>query len=845
MKYKKLIAGAIVLASATTAISANADENQNTEVKPTTEVTSNTETPTSKAEASLSNSEKDLNKAQENAKEIFEKESASESEYNKAKTEAESAQDSVNKITEELSTSENKLAQDENNKDNLKTALTDAENKVNNLQDTITKTQNALEVSKEKQKNEESKIQPQVDALNEAITNKDNAQNKVDSINKSIKENKNKETSLTKDLKEVSAEKSKAEKSEQTAKESLDRAKEFDSNRAIAIKKAQNIVDSSTLDYNNKVELKEHAQNNYNNAKNELNSAQNDLIKNVEVEVPKDFVEALKNYQNNRTDENLDRVNDSAKAWLAQGKTQEILDSLVNSDNTKVDINNLSNEQLKELSVLMSQFVEDVRTKFGTYKPNTLKVSTEIINLSRNISDTYKSEIRKQTNTDNPSFWDAFNVGHLNGKLTIKENLAKSGFTANNLSATNQENLGYHGYEDFTTMGQLKALVYKEVIGWVFRDENSNWGHALSVAGLLNYRYDSSELTTFFVKDGTYVMVGIDETYLKAQAPSMTLHEIEIPKTDMAAAQNRLSNAIENEKSTKIDLDESIDKVNKAKAKLDSDISILNQEKSVLEKTPKAQEDYNKASSYLTKINSDYENKRNALENIQTELFNLNTELPQAEKILNNTISNYNQAKKEYDKVSDAVEKAKSEVNKIQNSLTEAISNLEKAKLEVEDKRKAIDSNEQEISNLKSKISDLKIKLSEANNNLSKALKIKDEKEKIYLEWKDKADKERAKIQVLKDKVTEATKYLNELKEKENIKIDSSNRYTEEYQNIINNVIKDSNNKSYNFNDKNITASERKNNIPKTSSKGESVILTSIFAFMSLFGLAKAKRKEN
>lgn len=63
---------------------------------------------------------------------------------------------------------------------------------------------------------------------------------------------------------------------------------------------------------------------------------------------------------------------------------------LKESDTRTVDPSNLTTEQLKELNVRMAQFIEDVRTKFGTFSPTMVRVSEESVNLSKLIGETYK-----------------------------------------------------------------------------------------------------------------------------------------------------------------------------------------------------------------------------------------------------------------------------------------------------------------------------------------------------------------------------------------------------------------------------------------------------------------------
>ena len=527
MKKQTIIVGAAILA-ATTGTTVFAEEAEPTSVaQPTkaTEVapTAENATPIQKAEKEVAKTSKDITNAEISAKETFDKETQAKSDYNKATDEVNSAQDSVNKTNEKLKNAEATLAKDKEQAPKLAKELQSNKDDVTNTENEISNKENELTPAKEKQKNEEAKIQPQVDALNAATSAKNSAQDKVNSIKKDLKNNQAKETALTKDVQDLTSAKQEADKNVTNTNKALQDAKKADKTRADNIASQKTVVAQDTTNKNNAIATEKAKTAEKERLANDLIEAKKSLADNLEIPVTNAYISALKAYKQNKSKANDEALVRISKEILASKEVEAAKELLKESDTRTVDPANLTTEQLKELNIRMAQFIEDVRTKFGTFSPTMIRVSEESVNLSKLISETYKNAVRNHANTTNPTVDDAYDTGHVKSNVTIAPNMAKAGYKTDALPVR-METLAYSYETNMTTMGELKAELYNSMIRWMYDDYLSDWGHALIQSGL-QWDYKKTELHTFVVQDGSYVTIGTDETAFKTQDSNLKTKE--------------------------------------------------------------------------------------------------------------------------------------------------------------------------------------------------------------------------------------------------------------------------------------------------------------------------------
>lgn len=818
----------------------------------TTEATTTTTenlTPIEKAEKTVDETAKAVTNAETSTKDTFEKETQAKSDYDNATKEAHEAQVAVNKTKQDKTNAETKLAEDKTKAPELDKKLEAAKKDVTDTEKQISDTGKDLASAKKHQTDEEAKIQPQVDALNDATSAKKNAQDKVDSIKGDLKTNQETEATLTNEINELTSAKEAANKEVTSTGNALENAKKTDQTRANNIASQKTIVAQDTTDKNNAIATEKEKTAEKEKLATDLDSAKKALADNLEIPLTDAYISALKTYKENKTTANSEAVNKIAQEILKSKAIQEAIKLLKESDTRTVDPSNLTTEQLKELNVRMAQFIEDVRTKFGTFSPTMVRVSEESVNLSKLIGETYKNAIRKAAGNTNPTVWNAAEMGHLKSNETVAPNLSKAGYNTTSLPAR-METLAYSVETNKTTMGELKAEIYNSMIRWLYDDDLSDWGHALIQSGLV-WNYKKTELQTFLVQDGSYLMVGAVETSLKEQDSKLQTKEYDIPTTDFNAANARVTTLKKQIETNKAELAQASKNVKSTTQKLEDSTNELKRLEAVEILTPKAQEAYDNAVAKHTDLSNQLTNKKNALDAVQSKIKELKIALPQAETNLENATKVYNNAKSEYDKVSADVEKVKEEVKRIENKLETLNTKLNGAKTNVTSTQKEIADNNKEIEDLTNSIKELEKQLKEQETTLKEKVKVQKEKEAIYLKAKKAADVERAKIAELKAKHEEAVTQLEALKEEqvrkeqrqkeEQAREEQRQREFEDYNRAIDEVLYGTNATA-----NTTTPNKSKNTLPVTNTSNESIYIVIVAAILAvLAGLGLYFKKNN
>ena len=847
MKKQTIIVGAAILA-ATTGTTVFAEEAEPTSVaQPTkaTEVapTAENATPIQKAEKEVAKTSKDITNAEISAKETFDKETQAKSDYNKATDEVNSAQDSVNKTNEKLKNAEATLAKDKEQAPKLAKELQSNKEDVTNTENEISNKENELTPAKEKQKKEEAKIQPQVDALNDATSAKKNAQDKVDSIKGDLKTNQEKEATLTNEINDLTSAKADANKNVTATKTALENAKKADQTRADNIASQKTIVAQDTTNKNNAIATEKAKTAEKEKLANDLIEAKKSLADNLEIPVTADYISALKAYKQNKSKANDAAVLKIAKEILASKEVEAAKELLKESDTRTVDPANLTTEQLKELNIRMAQFIEDVRTKFGTFSPTMVRVSEESVNLSKLIGETYKNAVRKHANHTNPTVWDAADMGHLKSDVSVGANMAKAGYKTSALPVR-METLAYSLETNMTTMGELKAELYNSMIRWMYDDDLSDWGHALIQSGL-QWDYKKTELHTFVVQDGGYVMVGADETAFKTQDSNLKTKEYEIPATDYSKTVTRVNSLDKLIETNKAELAQATKNVKSTTDKLDASTKELKRLEAIEIQTPKAQTAYDSAVAKQTQLANQLTEKNNNLTAVQNKSKELNIALPKAESDLTKATETYNKAKAEYDKVSADVERAKAEVKRIEAQLKALNAKLTEAKNKVTNTEKSIAENNKEIETLTNSIKELKEQLKGQETILEEKVKVQKEKEEIYSKAKGAADVERAKINELKSKHEAAVTYLESLKSEKAREVQKQ-RKLEKYNRMFDKVLYGTNTTANQNSNHTLPATNSSNEsvLPNTGSVEQSFMTYSALISLATAGYALARKKK-
>lgn len=440
---------------------------------------------------------------------------------------------------------------------------TDVENKAN-----------ALEVAKAEQTAAASKVKEAEDAISGTAVK--SAQDAKDAADKKVND-----ATATKNV----------------ADKELADSKKADKTRADNIASQKTIVAQDTTNKNNAIATEKAKTAEKEKLANDLTVAKKSLADNLEIPVTNAYVSALKAYKQNDSKANNDALLKIAKEILTSKEVEAAKELLKESDTRAVDPTNLTTEQLKELNIRMAQFIEDVRTKFGTFSPTMVRVSEESVNLSKLIGETYKNAVRKHANTTNPTLWDAYNTGHLKSAVSVGANMAKAGYKTTALPVR-METLAFSFDTNMTTMGELKAELYNSMIRWMYDDDLSDWGHALIQSGL-QWDYKKTELHTFVVQDGSYVTIGATETSFKTQDANLKTKEYDIPTTDYNKTVTRVTTLEKQIETNKAELAQAAKNIKTTTAKLEDSTNELKRLEAVKILTPAKQAEADKAAKAL------------------------------------------------------------------------------------------------------------------------------------------------------------------------------------------------------------------------------------------------------
>ena len=524
---------------------------------------------------------------------------------------------------------------------------------------------NALEVAKAEQTAAASKVKEAEDALSGTAVK--SAQDAKDAADKKVND-----ATATKNV---------------VDKELAD-SKKADKTRADNIASQKTIVAQDTTNKNNAIATEKAKTAEKEKLANDLTVAKKSLADNLEIPVTNAYVSALKAYKQNDSKANNDALLKIAKEILTSKEVEAAKELLKESDTRAVDPTNLTTEQLKELNIRMAQFIEDVRTKFGTFSPTMVRVSEESVNLSKLIGETYKNAVRKHANTTNPTLWDAYNTGHLKSAVSVGANMAKAGYKTTALPVR-METLAFSFDTNMTTMGELKAELYNSMIRWMYDDDLSDWGHALIQSGL-QWDYKKTELHTFVVQDGSYVTIGATETSFKTQDANLKTKEYDIPTTDYNKTVTRVTTLEKQIETNKAELAQAAKNIKTTTAKLEDSTNELKRLEAVKILTPAKQVEADKAAKALEDAKATQAAANKRLQDVSADNATKLAALNQARADKATADSNVTTKEQELVTATAALEAAKQTTATREKELENAVQAEKEAKKAVEDAKELL-----------------------------------------------------------------------------------------------------------------------------------------------------------
>ena len=277
-----------------------------------------------------------------------------------------------------------------------------------------------------------------------------------------------------------------SEEAASQAREDLKLAKKADDQRASKLKRAEDEVKTTEATRLVKAEELDQAtthatnvENQYRVAKENLSKAQSilDSLTTTSITYPAGYVEALKAYFNNPTEENSNKLQEIAKKGMTAagfsspdgGETyygnpnSPFKQSEADKKTVIADVNHLSAEVQDELAIFNAHLINDFRRLMGTDDIPVL--------VNRDMQKVAQKATQLSTNQYGHDL-DALNT-------VAKEvglNQGNQGLLA--------ENIGFQNADDVVTLADLKQQAYNNMIMMLFYDKHADWGHALNFAGL-------------------------------------------------------------------------------------------------------------------------------------------------------------------------------------------------------------------------------------------------------------------------------------------------------------------------------------------------------------------------
>ena len=661
-----------------------------------------------------------------------------------------------------------------------------------------------------------------------------------------------------------------SEKAASQSREDLATAKKSDEQRASKLQQAENEV--RTTEVTRLVKAQEldqattqatNAENQYRVAKENLSKAQSilDSLTTTSITYPAGYVEALKAYFNNPTEENSKKLQEIAKKGMTAAgfsspdggetyygnPTSPFKKSEADKKTVIADVNHLSAEVQDELAIFNAHLINDFRRLMGTDDIPVL--------VNRDMQKVAQKATQLSTNQYGHDI-DALNT-------VAKEfglNQGNQGLLA--------ENIGFQHAGDVVTLADLKQQAYNNMIMMLFYDKHADWGHALNFAGLdrksvtLQYigvatrktdlgliamHYVGTDSKTIdLLKNSFHQNVKVDT---KNNLASLQ-ERIQVARNSVAQAQDTYDTAKTNRKDTQARKEQAQTEYTQAEVTAQNAVTNRNDIQNIALKTSEAEAKLKQAEANLEKaglenkqaqdaleqLNADVQNKREALALAKDKLAEKQTEW----KSLNEALTAEKEALitkqgelariKELVLSRQALLSESTEALKASKERVEVLQNapqlLEKAKVNLE--------SAQEV--LKEKKSVLELALAKLGTTKAEQRKVLEAHEELLAAYRDYLE---AQQEIKHQKELEAQKASIEQAGGHPIPVIQNGKIVKYVQDQVNNQVAKVKDPVY-------QAPATRNELPKTGEKSSSLWFFGMVT-ISLLSLLKIKResKEN
>ena len=630
-----------------------------------------------------------LDKSTKKVEEAQAKQKQAQTEKDQAQTEKDNAQSEVDKAQtiKDKATPEN-IEKQKQEVANAETGKTNAEKQEKNAENDLDKAKQVAADQEKVVKKSEDKVASAETEVKDAQTNVDNAQAILDGTGQA----------------KVIAEKDNAEKAQgqaqasvSNAENSLTQAKADDKKRAEDISstqkeltQAKNTVASTQTTLTNATNKASQTQAKLNQAQTNFSKAESNYKAINTFQVTDDYVNALKSYVNNP----YNILDDSAKWEEHREKVESILKS-VNQENLNlnkfkgnandkaisVDANNLTTEQMTELSLFASDLLNQIRERFGT--PKTV-VTKGMVKVADEVTDGYVA--------------DGWEYGKGHDSKAVNNVARKYGLPAYD-DDTQQylENLNsINSGDEIHTMYDAKKWVYESISDLLFN--GWEWAHAQNLTGLssagANKEYLGVDVSSRLGRTSAHFLTVSDK-----QVSGNKLDKTEVPNNNTAesivkaynTAKTALLNAqTVNSQAQREKTSASTENI-KAKGKQATIEKRLNALKATPLKTPTAERNLTNAKNTLSSANERLKNAKQALEALtadvkikQQNLDKAKQELANKQTALANAKNNLANEKAKLEELKSLIKIAEKNLTLSKEKVTQATKTLNKAKADLE-----------------------------------------------------------------------------------------------------------------------------------------------------------------
>ena len=433
-----------------------------------------------------------------------------------------------------------------------------------------------------------------------------------------------------------------SEEAASQAREDLKLAKKADDQRASKLKRSEDEVKTTEATRLVKAEELDQAtthatnvENQYRVAKENLSKAQSilDSLTTTSITYPAGYVEALKAYFNNPTEENSNKLQEIAKKGMTAAgfsspdggetyygnPTSPFKQSEADKKTVIADVNHLSAEVQDELAIFNAHLINDFRRLMGTDDIPVL--------VNRDMQKVAQKATQLSTNQYGHDL-DALNT-------VAKEvglNQGNQGLLA--------ENIGFQNAGDVVTLADLKQQAYNNMIMMLFYDKHADWGHALNFAGLdrksvtLQYigvatrktdlgliamHYVGTDSKTIdLLKNGFHQNVKVDT---KNNLASLQ-ERIQVARNSVAQAQDTYDTAKTNRKDALARKKQAQTEYTQAEVTTQNAVTNRNDIQNIALKTPEAEAKLKRAEANLKKASLENKQAQEALEQLNADVQN-------------------------------------------------------------------------------------------------------------------------------------------------------------------------------------------------------------------------------